>query len=221
MTTSTSTAQAAGARPTRKASAGAPRGPYRKTQQVKERILDAGLEVFAQSGYRKGSLREIAERVDMSEAGLLHHFPSKSALLAALLDHRDDRAHRIVDHDAPDGLVTLAGLVELARYNATQPGVVELYCVLSAEATAPDHPAHEFFVRRYEVLRERISRAFERVREAGQLREGVDPERAAIRLVAIWDGLQVQWLLDRDSLDMADELVDHLHRILLVRLPGR
>lgn len=203
------------------ASAGRRRGPYRKTRQVRERILDAGLEVFAQSGYRKGSLREIAALVDMSEAGLLHHFPSKSALLAALLDHRDDRARSFVDIDAADGLVTLAGLVELARFNATQPGVVELYCVLSAEATAPDHPAHDFFVRRYQETRERLTRAFERVRAAGHLREGVDPERAAIRLIAIWDGLQVQWLLDRDSLDVADELTDHLHRILTVRLPER
>lgn len=196
------------------------RGPYRKTQQVRERILDAGLEVFAQSGYRKGSLREVAERVDMSEAGLLHHFPSKSALLAEVLAHRDARAREIVDIDAEDGLVTLAGLVRLARYNAERPGVVELYCVLSAEATDPSHPAHDYFVSRYQGLRTTIGEIFERAKQAGHLREGVDPYRAACRLIAIWDGLQVQWLLDRDSLDMADDLADHLHRILTVRLPG-
>lgn len=199
---------------------GQPRGPYRKTRAVRERILDAGLEVFSQSGYRKGSLREIAELVDMSEAGLLHHYPSKGALLSALLDHRDERARERVRLDADDPLETLVGLVELARFNATQPGVVELYCVLSAEATAPDHPAHAFFALRYSTLRDTLTESFERLRATGQLRAGIEPGRAAIRLIAIWDGLQVQWLLDRDCLDMATELVDHLHRILTVRLPG-
>lgn len=198
-----------------------PRGPYRKTQQVRAKILDAGLEVFSQSGYRKGSLREVAEVVGMSEAGLLHHYPTKSALLSALLDHRDERSRQLVDVSADDGLVTLCGLLELARYNAAHPGVVELYCVLSAEATSPDHPAHDFFVERYERLRTVLTEAFEKVRAEGGLRPDVVPERAAIRLIAIWDGLQVQWLLDRARLDMADELADHLRRVLTVPLPGR
>jgi AcrR family transcriptional regulator len=196
------------------------RGPYRKTRKVRERILEAGLEVFAQSGYRNGSLREIAERVDMSEAGLLHHFPSKSALLLALLEHRDARSRELVDLESETGLETLAGLVRLARYNADRPGVVELYCVLSAEATSPSHPAHEYFVERYRSMRQSIGATLEEVRRAGYLHDGVDPYRAACRLVAIWDGLQVQWLLDRESLDMADDLADYLHRILTVRLPG-
>lgn len=193
---------------------GKPRGPYRKTREVRRRILDAALEVFAESGYRSGSLREIASRVEMSEAGLLHHFPSKISLLEAVLEHRDERASRIVDHEAQDGMQMLRGLLDLARLNTKEPGVVELYCVLAAEATAPDHPAHDFFVARYERLRDQIGRALERVRADGYLRDGVDPARAAARMIAIWDGLQVQWLFDRSSIDMADELVDYLSRIL-------
>ncbi|WP_156223188.1 TetR/AcrR family transcriptional regulator [Pseudactinotalea suaedae] len=194
--------------------AGQPRGPYRKSREVRQRILDAALEVFAQCGYRSGSLREIATRVEMSEAGLLHHFPSKMALLEAVLEHRDERANRIVDHEAEDGMETLRGMLELARLNATEPGVVELYCVLAAEATSPDHPAHDFFVARYARLRAQIRRALERARATGKLREGVDPAHAAARMIALWDGVQVQWLLDRDSLDMADELLDYLRHIL-------
>jgi AcrR family transcriptional regulator len=208
--------------PRASASAGKPRGPYRKTREVRRRILDAALEVFAESGYRSGSLREIATRVEMSEAGLLHHFPSKIAMLEAVLEHRDARARRIVDDEAADGMPMLRRLLELARLNAVEPGVVELYCVLAAEATAPDHPAHEFFVARYQRLRDQIRRAFERARADGDLKEGIDPARAAARLIAIWDGVQLQWLLDRDSIDMAGELVDYLESILTRPIePGR
>ena len=57
------------------------------------------------------------------------------------------------------------------------------------------------------------------MRDAGQLRDGVDPQRAAAQMMAVWDGLQLQWLLDRSSVDVAAELADHVQRHLGVPLP--
>ena len=183
-----------------------PRGEYAKSRETRTAILDAALEVFSQSGYRAGSLREVAERVGMSEAGLLHHFRSKSALLLALLDYRDDLSRARVDFDLPDGVESLRSLAELARHNAAQPGIVELYTTVSAEATSPAHPAHDYFVNRYAYVRRSVTGAFERAGAAGRLVDGVDPGRAAVATVALMDGLQVQWLLDPSSTDMAEAL---------------
>lgn len=192
--------------PTAPSRTGKPRGEYAKTGAKRRVILDAALEVFAESGYRSGSLRDVALKVGMSEAGLLHHFPNKSALLAAVLDRRDELSRQRVQFGGSDGGVTLQGLVNLAEYNASVPGVVELYCVLSAEATAPDHPAHEYFVGRYEYTRGSIRAAFESLERQGRLMAGVTPQRAAVATIAMMDGLQVQWLLDRDVVDMSEEL---------------
>jgi AcrR family transcriptional regulator len=205
MTETTSAAARKGTAPTRTRK---PRGEYAKSAATRTAILDAALEVFAESGYRAGSLREVAERVGMSEAGLLHHFRSKSALLQAVLDHRDDLARELVDFDVPDGVEALRGLVALARHNASIPGVVELYCTLSAEATSSDHPAHGYFVQRYEYVRESTTRAFARIASGGRLLPGVDPRRAAVATIALMDGLQVQWLLDPSSTDMAEALAE-------------
>jgi AcrR family transcriptional regulator len=205
MTETTSAAKREGTAPTRMRK---PRGEYAKSAATRTAILDAALEVFAESGYRAGSLREVAERVGMSEAGLLHHFRSKSALLMAVLDHRDELARSLVDFDLPDGIEALRGLVTLAEHNASIPGVVELYCTLSAEATSPAHPAHAYFVNRYESVRESITASFRRVAEAGRLNPGVDPGRAAVATIALMDGLQVQWLLDPQSTDMAEALAE-------------
>jgi AcrR family transcriptional regulator len=186
------------------------RGEYAKTGAKRTAILDAALEVFAESGYRSGSLRDVAGKVGMSEAGLLHHFPNKSALLAAVLDRRDQHSLQRVPFSPEDGEATLRALVELAAYNASVPGVVELYCILSAEATAPDHPAHEYFVGRYEFTRGNVRAAFESLEREGRLMAGVTPQRAAVATIAMMDGLQVQWLLDRDVIDMAEELTRFL-----------
>ena len=52
------------------------------------------------------------------------------------------------------------------------------------------------------------ARAFPQLRDGGHLSFDADPHRAAGTTIAIMDGLQVQWLLDRDVVDMAEELSD-------------
>lgn len=194
------------------------RGSYAKTERTRGTILDAALEVFAEGGYRSGSLRDIAARVGMSEAGLLHHFASKSGLLSAVLERRDDLARQFIPQHPGDGVLAMRGLVDLARFNASEPGVVELYCTLSAEATTPGHPAHEYFVHRYETTRGTLTEAFGDLAARGLLRPGITPDVAARSIIATMDGLQVQWLLDRTSLDMAEELRRHIALLTDVEL---
>jgi AcrR family transcriptional regulator len=190
------------------------RGPYAKTTRTRGAILDAALSVFAQNGYRSGSLKSVAEEVGMSEAGLLHHFPNKSALLAAVLERRDDRTRERFAFDPSDGRSVMRDFAELAEYNASIPGVVELFCTLSAEATAPDHPAHSYFLERYEISVRMAREAFETLRDQGELAAGVEPDSAARTVIALMDGLQIQWLMDRDSVDMAHELRLYFSSIL-------
>ncbi|MCI4658307.1 TetR/AcrR family transcriptional regulator [Cryobacterium zhongshanensis] len=196
---------------------GKSRGSYAKTAGRRREILEASIEVFANHGFRNGSLREIAERVGMSQAGLLHHFSNKNELLAGVLELRDERSVALVPLDETPGIETIRGMVRAAEYNAEfAPGLVELHCVLSAEATAPEHPAHQYFVDRYTWVVSLMSEAFTNAQAAGQLREGVDPRSAAQSLIALSDGLQVQWLLAPDTLDMAEELRRYLRPLFTI-----
>jgi AcrR family transcriptional regulator len=53
----------------------APRGDTR------QRIRDVALELFAEQGYDKTSLREIAERLGVTKAALYYHFQSKEDIV--------------------------------------------------------------------------------------------------------------------------------------------
>jgi AcrR family transcriptional regulator len=66
-------------------------------QQADERILDRAAALFARHGFEHTSVQAVADAVGLSKAGLLHHFPSKDALHAAVLDQSDDLGQRIVD----------------------------------------------------------------------------------------------------------------------------
>lgn len=183
-----------------------PRGEYAKSRITRAAILDAALDVFAESGYRSGSLREVAQRVGITEAGLVHHFPNKPALLAAVLGRRDEHSLTWTRLAEGNGDVSLRGLVETANHNSSAPGVVELYCVLSAEATAVEHPARGYFLGRYEFAHTHLIGAFEDLERRGRLKSGLTPQNAATATLAMMDGLQIQWLLHRDRVDMAAEL---------------
>lgn len=72
----------------------------------------------------------------ISHVGLLYYFPNREALLAAVLERRDeeDTARIAAKVFSPRGAVQ--HLVDLADHNARHPGMVELYVRLAAEAVA-------------------------------------------------------------------------------------
>ncbi len=190
------------------------RGPYAKSADRRRTIVTAAHAVFAARGYRGGSLQEVADRVGMSQTSLLHYFPTKSDLLLAVLNWRDTiTGDGAVSPDPEESLVD--AVIRQARFNENIPGVIELYTVLCAESVTDDHPGRKFFLDRFARLRFSYAQAFTRLSEEGRLRPGVDPERAAAALIALWDGIQTQWLFAPDTIDMAGSLRDYLRLIVL------
>ncbi|MEU4531792.1 TetR family transcriptional regulator [Micromonospora ureilytica] len=53
---------------------------------TRTRILRAALDLFAEHGYQRTSLRQIGERLRLSKTAILYHFPAKEHLLAALVE---------------------------------------------------------------------------------------------------------------------------------------
>ncbi|AUG30878.1 MULTISPECIES: TetR/AcrR family transcriptional regulator [Microbacterium] len=188
---------------------------YRVGRERRARILRDATALFARDGYAATSLREIAERVGVSKSALLHHYSSKDALLGAVLAERD----RAVSVEPLEGLTRAADILRdiprgAAANAATAPGLIEVYAVLSCEALPDDHPAHDYFERRFTLAIDRLAAMLSAARDDGDLPAHRDPEREAIRLVALWDGLQYQWLYDRESVDVAAHLAAHLDDIL-------
>lgn len=191
------------------------RGSYAKSVGRRKAILDAALDVFGRDGYRGGSLRQIAQRVGITEAAILYHFPSKPELLAAVLEYRDRLAFGVSPLDVEHPVEALAGLLRLMRHNASMPQVIALHTVMSAESLSTEHPAHDYYLERYEFIVARLTEILERGLADGVVRPEVDAARAARAIVALMDGLQVQWLTDPDIIDMAADLGAYIGGLLL------
>jgi AcrR family transcriptional regulator len=194
----------------------APAGGYRTGRARRAAIVADAMTLFAREGYGDTSLQDIASRVGVSKSALYHHFPSKDALLLAVLRERD---HRIDDTvaDAPvrSAARVLRDLADGAAANERdQPGLVELYAVISSEATVADHPAHAYFEHRFAQALDGFATMFRAAQESGDLPAHRDPAHEALWLLALWDGLQYLWLYDHASVDVAGELRNHLGDVL-------
>jgi AcrR family transcriptional regulator len=176
-------------------------GRATRSEDRRAEIIQAALETIAERGYRGTSLAAVAERVGLTQQGLFHYFPTKEALLIAVLEVRDqwDMASAAL-HGTAWPLEMLADLVE---YNATRPGVVQVFTVLADDSVTEDHPAREFFKDRYRMVREQAVESL-RGEYGDELPGGLTPEQAAPLLIAVMDGLQVQWLHDPEAVDMAE-----------------
>lgn len=159
------------------------------------------MEVIAERGYRGASLAAVAERVGLTQPGLLHYFPSKELLLIGVLEARD-RWDITAFPAKSESSWRIADVEQLVDYNAMRRGLVQTFSALAGESVTDDHPAREFFKDRYTDARAALADVLRN--EFGErLPGGLTPEQAAPLLVAVMDGLQTQWLLDPDAVDMA------------------
>ena len=132
-----------------------------------------------------------------------------------MLRRRDERAPLGVPAPTMAPLELVTGLADGARQNAGEPGLVELYSVLAAESANPEHPGHEFFRDRFQTGRAYFTAMFAALAADGRLRPGADPAFEATWLLALWDGLQLQWLYDPAAVDVAEQLRGHLGRLVV------
>ncbi|MEU8820598.1 TetR/AcrR family transcriptional regulator [Actinoplanes sp. NPDC048796] len=184
------------------------RGPYAKSAQRASDILDAATTVFATHGYSGGSLRDIARQLDLSLTSIVHHFGTKYELLEAVLERADRTTSGNAEFDfdaacAADGVA--AATLARVRSNLDRREILRLFAILSAEASVPTHPAHDWFVERYRRKTEAMTAAFAYDQSRGRVHPDRDPRVLSRLLLGTWDGLQLQWLID-PSYDMNEAM---------------
>ena len=174
--------------------------------------MDAATEEFAESGFRAGTMKNIAERAGISQRGLVHHFASKEDLLLEVLEARTTESARLMRSGEPKDV--LRSVVDVMVDNARRPGLVELHAVLFAEATSSEHPAHAHHAARLSLWRDYLTGVFAALEADGALMPGLNPAVVATTLVAVQDGVQLQWLYDPRTIDMAGAVDDYLASVV-------
>lgn len=118
-------------------------------------IIDSAATLFARHGFDHTSLQQIADAVNYSKAGLLHHFPSKLAIYAAAIDAL--REHVVAVRESvkamPVGIERDRANVEAAlQFTYDWPGVSALSTRIAENEPDGDPQLVEIGLILYEAL---------------------------------------------------------------------
>ncbi len=159
-------------------------------EQAKERIAEAGYQVFSQKGFHDTTMDDIAERIGVSKAALYQYFKSKEDLYSAILTARFQSMADMLSSTLTGGSFEeccqefLDGLIK----NSSGLG---LGFEIVSEATR--NPALAKVTREYyHQTAEAIRECLEEWKKRGALKKDLDAHLFADGLVAFYDGMMVR-----------------------------
>lgn len=179
------------------------RTPVRRMrpEERREQILTESLGLMATSGFNAVSLSDVARACGIQKSSVLHHFPSMNELLLAVLTMREQQDllfYAALDIESPAHARSTSPaasrqlFTRLFHHNLERPDFIRLYVILSAEALAPEHPAHAFYAENTARARAEITAA---------LAWKPEPALAAVEMLSFWQGLEAAGCHD-PSLDI-------------------
>jgi hypothetical protein len=122
-----------------------------------------------------------------------------------VLEHHEQQTSALL-READERVGFPGSLLALAARHEADPTYIRLFTVLVAESVDPEHPAHDWFVARYERVRARLTDRFRDAQALGEVRPGLDPVMLARQVIAMFDGIQLQYLLAGGALDLVTPL---------------
>ncbi|KUL39615.1 TetR/AcrR family transcriptional regulator [Streptomyces regalis] len=129
----------------------------RRRGNTRQRIQDVALELFAEQGYEKTSLREIAERLEVTKAALYYHFKTKEEIIVSLFEDLTQPIEDLIEwgKQQPHTLETKQEIVR--RYSETLTGAAPLFRFMQEnQATVRELSIGEMFKNRMLGMRDII-----------------------------------------------------------------
>lgn len=187
----------------------------------KAQIVEAATEIISLRGYFGFSIQEVAEKCNLTVAGVLHYCKTKDNLLVQVLEERDraelETVSEWVDIDDIETIkkFTLEETFSIVRLlverNSRQVNIVRLYSILRAESLYEEHPAYEYF-RNRDAMFDLLAIPLE-----GKVD---DPLSFARMIMSTMAGLEVLWLRFPEKVDLVQEWDRAVERILGIKLPA-
>lgn len=187
-------------------------------QEAKRRhIMDAAIRCFGKNGFHGTSTNAICAEAGMSPGNLFHYFPSKQALIAAIVEREHALyAARFAElRTEPDAFVALEKIARAVLDQCSNPLHARLWLEIAAESAANEEIG-QTMATCMAAYQKDLAELVRRGQAAGQIAADLKPKDVAMWLLAMSDGFAVQMLgRSGDSLAKHTEVLVPLVRRLL------
>lgn len=193
----------------------------RDPELTRARILESAFELFVDKGFAAVSVREIAERSEVTKSLIHHHFGGKEGLWEAVKEQAFARYYQgqkeeLTRAERPGPELLMNGVVRYFEFLRDNPGVVRLFAWAHMEG---DSSCSERDGQLVGLGAERVRQA----QEEGLLRADVNPTH----VVTIFVSLCTQWFearehhIDWPGMGTDDEFLDDFLKVFMEGLLPR
>jgi len=190
----------------------------------REQLLEGAIECLRTKGYARTTTRDIAAAANANLASIGYHFGSKEALLnQAILRACEQWTNRLGEaafageDESPLGQMAASWVAMLNSFEELRPILVGLIEAAAQSAWSDD--LRQELAAHYRVSREQVALMVRQSLGEGVEEAGVDPKVVGSFLIAVCDGLVLQWLIDPDETPRGEELISSLGAALAQALP--
>ena len=159
-------------------------------------ILAIAMDIIDERGHQGLTMRGLARECGLSAPGLMHYFPDMATLVVAVVQYREARDEALFEGAEPGPGSTRAILDAVIANIVARPKAAELFAIVEAQAIDPRHPGHDYFRERADGIVAQFAPF------VGA--EFADPEELIRQLIAVADGLQLNWLRDPGAFDLLE-----------------
>ncbi len=182
-------------------------------------FIEAAYQTILEEGLAKTTIRSVAKRAGYTTGALVHYFKNKEELIGHVLEEngKEVRQRMVEAHESDKGRAALrAVLHEALPHDDRSVASWRIWMALwyhaeeSKEMRAEEH-------NRYSEWLGRIRGLLEESQALGELDSRLDPDSEAQSLVALCDGIGVQYLMDRKRMpsqqiaSIIDSYLDRLY----------
>jgi TetR/AcrR family transcriptional repressor of nem operon len=157
-------------------------------------VLTGAMHAFRRKGYYGVSIPELEVATGLSAGSIYNSFGEKNGLFLAAFEHylKGVLERRVAEYAKPAS--GLSGLRKLFLSLLREPDGETFGCLITNSAIefgANGSAAADVVLRGFEILERVFVERLEAAKESGKLNSGPDPKVAAVRLLALYQGVLV------------------------------
>lgn len=186
--------------------------------EVRGRILDAARHLVARRGVQGTSMSEIVLACGLSKGAIYGHFPSKAALMVALQERviqtrmTDITAGFRTDESVRERILKLMRhLFESGTASDRERARLNLQFTTSALQSASMRAQVDA---RYDRVHRLFRDLFAEGQRSGEIRRDLEPDAFATTIIALLDGLRVDWAFTSQDRFGSERLFPTLEQLL-------
>ncbi|MFZ5570842.1 MAG: TetR/AcrR family transcriptional regulator [Thermodesulfobacteriota bacterium] len=182
-----------------------------KAFNTRRNIIRAATKLFARQGYHKTTISDIAREIELTTGAVFHHFPTKEAILEAVIEWLSKGMMMYADFLAGKQQAAFEVVTEMIRtmlsHYDRHPEATICLAMLSTEFAGSNHPVEKRLKAVYEPFLQNAARLF------SQYPGIANPRAAAIAILGAAHGIGIQGLFregETNAKSIAEALISFI-----------